>query len=432
MHIFIPSWGSSGDVLPSIAIGWELRQRGYPVTFIGNPYYEAQVKMADLSFVPVGTRADHESLMTDADIFDRSKKTAEQFYAEHVFSHIEAFYETCMDIFDPGHSIVLRGEYGSYTAAEKLDIPFVAIACSPATGGYRSKYDPIHPERMLPEWSGWFAKTGRRLALLYRLNDLRHGTIWRRSTAPANLQLPDDHPIALLRARAGLPTSLSQGPRKILCMWPDWFASPQPDWPDEFTIAGFPFYPRPNFEAGKSSVKYIQASEPGPIVFTTGSIASSQIDFYTMAVEACRLLHRPALLVTPNEDHIPRDLPDYVKHVSFAPFDELFGCASLVVHHGGIGTASYALAAGIPQIVMPMRGDQFDNGNRLVRLGIAQMLSPRQTSGAKLARTIEFMLTSDHIIRQCGHWQSRVDIEAGLQIAADSVEKIARSSGVQN
>jgi UDP:flavonoid glycosyltransferase YjiC (YdhE family) len=135
------------------------------------------------------------------------------------------------------------------------------------------------------------------------------------------------------------------------------------------------------------------------------------------------------MLVTPNKDHIPRNLPDYIDYVPFAPFNELFGRASLVVHHGGIGTASYALAAGIPRVVMPMLGDQFDNGNRLVRLGVARMLSPRQTSGAKLARSIDFMLNSDRIASRCEHWQSKIDLDAGLNIAANYIEELARSNG---
>jgi len=63
------------------------------------------------------------------------------------------------------------------------------------------------------------------------------------------------------------------------------------------------------------------------------------------------------------------------EHVGFAPFEELFPRSALVVHHGGIGTIALALAAGVPQIVRPMMGAQFDLGNRMQRLGVGRMIT---------------------------------------------------------
>jgi len=48
-------------------------------------------------------------------------------------------------------------------------------------------------------------------------------------------------------------------------------------------------------------------------------------------------------------------------------------CAA-IVHHGGIGTTSQALAAGIPQLIRPMAFDQFDNANRIEKLGCGRWL----------------------------------------------------------
>jgi UDP:flavonoid glycosyltransferase YjiC (YdhE family) len=128
------------------------------------------------------------------------------------------------------------------------------------------------------------------------------------------------------------------------------------------------------------------------------------------------------VLVSPHRNHIPAGLPADVTWLAHAPFDELFGRAALVLHHGGIGTASYGIASGIPQIVMPMRGDQFDNGNRLERLGVGRMLSPTHTSVAKLRATVRFLLKSRRVASRCRHWQSHVDVEAGLRKAVDAIE----------
>jgi rhamnosyltransferase subunit B len=100
----------------------------------------------------------------------------------------------------------------------------------------------------------------------------------------------------------------------------------------------------------------------------------------------------------------------------------------MVVHHGGIGTASYALAAGIPQIAMPMRGDQFDNGNRLCRLGVARMLAPATTRAEALATAIRSLVGSSAVARRCRHWHEGTNATPGLEGAADAVEQLAKPS----
>nr|MBA3625578.1 glycosyltransferase [Methylibium sp.] len=67
-------------------------------------------------------------------------------------------------------------------------------------------------------------------------------------------------------------------------------------------------------------------------------------------------------------------LPNWACHVAYAPFDALLPRLATLVHHGGIGTCAEALAAGVPQIVVPFAHDQFDNAARLERLGLGVTL----------------------------------------------------------
>ena len=50
--------------------------------------------------------------------------------------------------------------------------------------------------------------------------------------------------------------------------------------------------------------------------------------------------------------------------------------ADLVVHHGGSGTVLAALAAGVPQVVIPTGADQFVNADRLAVTGLASVVPP--------------------------------------------------------
>ena len=56
------------------------------------------------------------------------------------------------------------------------------------------------------------------------------------------------------------------------------------------------------------------------------------------------------------------------------PFSSVFPLCAAVVHHGGIGTCAQALAAGVPQLTMPLAFDQPDNATRLSRLGVARWI----------------------------------------------------------
>jgi rhamnosyltransferase subunit B len=419
LTVTISRWGSSGDVLPYVALGWELQRRGHTVRVVANPHYETAVQSAGLSLVPVGTREDHGALQGDASMWDRSQKSVEQVYHDHYYPHLRSYYEAVAGTCDGTRMVIVGGEVASATFAEASGIPFVNVACSPGMSRFaRSRHDPQHPERVLPSWARWFARSGRRLALLYGLNALRRGRASAGGSSPA---IPVDHPLARLRASVGLAPEPQLRPRLALCLWPEWFAAPQPDWPVEAVATGFPFYPRPA-AAGPASPQGDR-----PILVTTGSVAGSQFGFYSAAIAACTRLGRRAILVSPNRDHVPRDLPAGIEYVPHAPFHEIFHQIALVVHHGGIGTASYALAAGVPQVVMPMRGDQFDNGNRLERLGVAAMLSYQKAGPVGLARAIRSMLESERVRERCRLWQRRIDVDAGLRVGADRIEGLFES-----
>ncbi len=56
--------------------------------------------------------------------------------------------------------------------------------------------------------------------------------------------------------------------------------------------------------------------------------------------------------------------------------DELLSQADLVICGGGHGMVSKTLLAGVPMVVVPGGGDQWEIANRLVRQGSAQLVRP--------------------------------------------------------
>src|SRR5262249_22585177 len=115
----------------------------------------------------------------------------------------------------------------------------------------------------------------------------------------------------------------------------------------------------------------------------------------------CRLLGRRGLLLTKYQCHLPRPLPSFVRHVEFAPFQQLLPHCAALVHHGGVGTVAKALATGTPQLVLPFAFDQADNAVRIQRMGVGDLLKPRQRTGANIARALTRLMAPAVQARCC-------------------------------
>ena len=121
---------------------------------------------------------------------------------------------------------------------------------------------------------------------------------------------------------------------------------------------------------------------------TPGSAMRHAQEFFAESVAACQRLGRRGLLLTRFAEQVPTDLPETIRHLEYVPFSRVLPRAAALVHHGGIGTTAQALAAGIPQLVMPLAHDQPDNAARLERLGVGRTIAPRRYRAARAARPV--------------------------------------------
>jgi UDP:flavonoid glycosyltransferase YjiC (YdhE family) len=160
-----------------------------------------------------------------------------------------------------------------------------------------------------------------------------------------------------------------------------------------------------------------------PIVFTPGTANRHASAFFRAAIDATAAIGRRAVLATRYRDHLPTLLPPHVHHASYTPFDWLFPRASAIVHHGGIGTCAQALAAGVPQLLMPMGFDQPDNAARIVRLGVGEAIAPAKFTGERVAAALTRLLSSDHVASACRRWSGETNGVNGVRNACDLLEE---------
>ena len=87
--------------------------------------------------------------------------------------------------------------------------------------------------------------------------------------------------------------------------------------------------------------------------------------------------------------------------VDAVPFSWLFPRVAAVVHHGGAGTTSAGLRAGVPSVVVPFFGDQPFWGQRVADLGVGPEPIPRKKLTAeRLAQAIQIAVTDQAMRRR--------------------------------
>ncbi|MCA9270847.1 MAG: glycosyltransferase, partial [Planctomycetales bacterium] len=205
--------------------------------------------------------------------------------------------------------------------------------------------------------------------------------------------------------------------------FPDWYAPPQPDWPASSELTSFPLWDERGVTESPAEVNEFLAAGDPPIAFTPGSAMLQGEKFFAAAADACRRLGRRGMLLSRHAQQIPARLPDGVRHFAYAPFSEILPRCAALVHHGGIGTLSQALAAGVPQLVMPMAHDQPDNAARVRRLGVGSVLWPSQFRGPRVAAALAALLASAEVKANCDACAEHLADVDGLGLIADALER---------
>jgi UDP:flavonoid glycosyltransferase YjiC (YdhE family) len=197
-------------------------------------------------------------------------------------------------------------------------------------------------------------------------------------------------------------------PQAVIGLFPDWFAQPAPDCPAALRLTGFLFNDCGNMADLSPEVDAFLSAGPPPIVCTPGSATRSAHSFFEESIRACVQLKRRGLLFTPHAEQIPACLPPGIRHFQYAPFGRVLKRACALIHTGGIGTAAQALAAAIPQIVMPLKNDQPDNARRLQRLGVSRTIS-RSTFRASLVHDALWeLLACPEVAKRCRLFAARI------------------------
>ncbi len=387
MKVLLVTLGTDGDVHPFIGLGLALRKRGHDVILLANEHYADRVN-GTLNFVSLGSKSLHQRIVDDPAFWDPARLGS--VVAEWGLSQMPAQFHAIAEHNEPGRTVVVSpaSVFGARIAQEKLGIPLATIVLQPAL--FRSIHRPTVMPGVpaIPRWFPRFVK----------------GVFLKGVDAAVNKILLSR--VSAFRCELGLKplTGIAEwwmSPQRIIALFPDWFGMPQPDWPAQTRLTQFPMYDhRVSSDLSSETRDFLDAGEP-PIVFTPGTGVGHGHAFFQAAVDACRRMGRRGILLTVYREQLPTDLPATVRHFDYVPFGQLLPHAAAIVHHGGVGTVSHAMAAGIPQLIMPRSYDQPDNARRVKELGVGDWIKPKAFCGRTIARKLERLLTSPVVQARC-------------------------------
>jgi rhamnosyltransferase subunit B len=327
----IATLGSLGDVFPLLAIARACQDQGFEVIFAANKSFEATIESHGLKFAPFGATR-------DAMVFPRkAAQDAAVPFIEQALDQLDAHFDELMEL-SAGAAALLAPYWvlPAHIVAEKLGIPHVACAFSPA---YLAR--------------GRDAGTGNG-------SRLRVPARWHQALATMRRRMG-------LR-RALLPyAELFTAPTAMLGLFPHFMSRGLAPAHARTIVCGYPHLRQASPRS--TDTELLEFCDPSTVTFSFGSYVDEQDarHLFEESVAACRALGLKccylSAFVTP-----PRESAADVLVRPFVDHDLVFPRSAMVVHHAGMGTLMSACRSRAPMLCVPSVYDQPHNARVMTEL----------------------------------------------------------------
>lgn len=415
MRIILSTFGSFGDIHPYMAIALELLRRGHMPVIATMPGYHESIEAAGFAFAPIRPDVPFPKEQT-SELVEKimEPKTGPRFLTEGlIFPAVRDSYADLLKVVEGADLLITHpAAPAGPLVARKTGMPWISTILAPFS--FYSSYDPPVP----PFWQ-WTRK-------LSVLGPDVMGFLLRvmKSTYKAKA-------VTEFRDELGLPDTgnpMFEGqhsPTLVLALFSELFGQRQPDWPKQTEITGFCFYDvNPNVEIPIELMHFLDNGAP-PIVFTLGSSAVWVArDFFEQSIKAAKLIGRRAVLLVGDERNLPHALPEGIIALDYLPYQTLLPRACAVVHHGGVGTTSHGLLAGVPTLIVPFAFDQSDNAEHALKMGTSRTLYRDKYDAPRVANELEELLRQPWYARRALEVSQRLKQENGPARAADLIDQV--------
>ncbi|MBA3872520.1 MAG: glycosyltransferase family 1 protein [Anaerolineae bacterium] len=421
VNVSIVASGTRGDVQPYVALGQGLQQVGYRVRVLTNENFESLVTEAGLGFASTGENI--EAIIQS----EEWRKTTESGNFIKILGkmqsemkrHAARIAQTLPDLIKGSDLLItgMGGIGGIYALAEMLHIPVIQAYVFPftPTGEF--------PAPLVPK-----------LPLGGAVNRLSFRIV--RQMFWQNSKVAD----TAIRQAVGMGKGSFWGPfgslqrHHVPALYGfSRYVLPRPqDWPKNHLVTGYWYLDAPdNWAPPTDLVEFLNAGK-APVYIGFGSmINSNPEEAGKIALEALERSGQRGIIASGWGGLKPSQLPDTVYAISSIPHSWLFPRMAAVVHHGGAGTTSAGLRAGIPSIIIPFMGDQPFWGKRVADLGVGTNPIPRKKlTSENLAAAISDAVSNTTMQQKAARLGQNIRDEDGIGKAVSLIEQFSQSLGV--
>lgn len=418
MRIVVSCYGTRGDVEPCAAIARELVRRGHDVRIAVPPDLVGFTNSAGLAAVPHGVES-------------RAMLVGYRRFWMSLFGNfwnVRALRDSWDELYD-----VCARSWGDMSAtlmslAEGADLLFTGLAFERTAANVAEyhnlplatlHYVPARPNsQLLPFLPAWLARSAM------------SGFEWLDWLIEKKVEDAQ-------RAELGLPKATGPAPRRFAKR-----GTLEIQAYDEFCFAGLksewarsngrrPFVGAPTMElpteADDEVLSWIAAGT-APIFFGFGSMpVDSPADTLAMISEACAQLGERALVCAGWSDFSDVCHLERVKVVQAVNLAAIFPACRALVHHGGVGTTTIGMRAGVPTLILSMDTPQMIWGSVVKRLQVGATRRFTSTTKKSLVTDLRTILAPEYRVRAREIATQMTKPADSVAAAADLLEDLARS-----
>jgi rhamnosyltransferase subunit B len=410
--VIIASSGTNGDMLPFITLSQGLLERGHRVLMLAPRFHESVLLKSGIPYQTFGTHDEWQALLNDPNLWDERKGWG--MIWSGLVPHLSSMRRLIQQLPANESCVVLSHPIlvpmAAMARSVRPDLRIVSAYLAPSN--LCSSYDMLTAGSLrIPDWIPISWKQA-----LWRL--IHKGWI-------DPVTLPS---LNAARDQIGLPTvphffeHMLTAPSASLSLFPSWYASVQVDWPQSFSEGDFVPTDVNSQATLPAALEQFLSDDDPPIVFTPGTGHQHAAQYFSTALKALKWLGRRGLFVTPHLAQLPEPLPSNIMWQAHVPFSTLLPRVAAVVHHGGIGTTAEAFRSGTPQLIVPFAYDQFDNGFRAKRLGVADVLLAKRLSVGSMQKRLAHLLASRDVMQVCSFIANKMAQNPGLPRLLDKAE----------
>ncbi len=400
MEIVIPTIGSRGDVQPFIALGQGLARAGHTVTLASHPMMRSLVESHGVTFQPIGPDIDLAQEVADIQGSSRSSIAGLVRGMRFSFDILERSHDDILALFqDADLGVISAQGAAGKNEADLLGIPYLSVTLMP----WAIPWDD--PQRPLLKRTA------------YGLID---GLVSLLTTRPLNR----------IRKKQGLPPVGREGFTSLrLNLVPVSPAvyEPNPLWEPRHRMVGYWFAEDPSgWEPPADLLAFLEADEP-PVVVSLGamSLGNGRVE-QTVGIFVDAIHQAGVRAIIQGWDAAFEQMPlsPAIHTAGSMPHSWLLPRCAAIVHHGGFGTTSAGLRAGIPALVIPHIADQFFWANIVHELGAGpKPIQRAKLTTSALATSIVELVKYGDLRTVASSLGEQIRAEDGVENAVRQIEK---------